>query len=677
MGVQGLTTLLDNTPQIYREVRFRRSRLLIDGCNLLYLLYFKSGLDQNRGGQYAAFEDLLEQFVAALTDCSIAPYVVLDGGSDPTDKKLRTVTQRAERRIQKAHQAAAGGTEERLLPLLTKLVFRQTLARLKVPVAQCYGEADQEIAALAIEWQCPVLSNDSDFFIFELPGGLLPLTHFRWEAVEQSGSHRYIPCKSYNTSSFCIFFNIQRQLLPTFAALAGNDYVKLQWMGKFISWAEFAPAGSPAPRHLQGLLYWLKDFEKPREALKAVLEMMGELNKEQKAEVLESLTLGIDEYELPPSSLKMFFIHGVAPAFPAEEEVAGHVPDWMRLPLTQARLNGDILDVLLLHRISLGILVDHGDMPSAQLTSRPLRQVMYGLLLGRRKHRVVEERDRDGLHLKYIPVRPIVEGLIQQLARSSLHEAEPSERLQVLLEALRVTQDSLSRLPPQLRLPVAVTCYWLREAQPPPDETLLKALLLGLTYGDAQRHSPPSQTLQKLFKPKLDMDVVHAFNQWQACLKDTIHLNQLLGCPLPEPQIARLYKGTLVHQLVHMMRTGGRFKGLVKGDRSSARLYQTMLSVVHQLHRQEMSTPTKTQKNETGPQRQPLEDLTANLDQLFLQCDDEETVTEVKSALRAQEDLYLDQMLSVPTRFRTKERNNRCNNPEISRKEECRGWDVL
>lgn len=46
---------------------------------------------------------------------------------------------------------------------------------------------------------------------------------------------------------------------------------------------------------------------------------------------------------------------------------------------------------------------------------------------------------------------------------------------------------SLRELPPQLRLPVAVTCYWLRTAQPRPDQRVVTALLLGLSSGDALR----------------------------------------------------------------------------------------------------------------------------------------------------------------------------------------------
>jgi len=280
-----------------------------------------SGLDQNHGGEYAAFEEVTERFITALRTCGITPYVVLDGGSDQTDKKLETVTQRAEQRILKAHQAALSGRKEYILPQLARYMFRQTLARLEVPVAQCFAEADQEIAALATEWNCPVLSNDSDFYIFNLPAGLLPISHFRWKEVtqsgSQSGSQSYIPCRRYYTSSFCVFFGIQRQLLPIFATLAGNDYVKL----KGISWAQFAPTGSEMPSHLEGLLCWLRDFQQPQEAIEAALGLMGNLGKKSKKEVLQTLYQGMEEYKLGPSTLKTFFIHGVAPLFPAVGEV--------------------------------------------------------------------------------------------------------------------------------------------------------------------------------------------------------------------------------------------------------------------------------------------------------------------------------------------------------------------
>ncbi|KAK1902399.1 Protein asteroid like 1 [Dissostichus eleginoides] len=567
MGVQGLTTLLEKHRRIYRDLRLSHRRLLIDGTNLYHQLYYNSGLDQNHGGEYAAFAALIERFVKALRDCQITPYIVLDGGSDISEMKNETVMQRAVDRIKRAHRAAQGGRRENILPTLVKLVLLQTLRRLDVQVAQCYGEADPEIAALAREWQCPVLSGDSDFYIYDLPEGLLPLSHFQWEAVERRGSNSYIPCKSYNTSSFCIFFKIQRQLLPAFAALAGNDFVKL---------------------------HRLQNFQKPQEAFEAALGLMGELSSNKKAEVMKGLNLGMEEYQLPPSALKRFFIHGIAPPF--STEVAG-VPDWSRLPLIQAWLPAEFLDVLLLQRMSFRVFVELAAAPSAHLTARPLRQTAST-------------------------------ASSLQLSLKTLDK--------VLLEALGVPEASLAPVPPALRLPVCVTCFWLQRAQPPPDEKVLKALLLGLNSGDASRGVKPK---------KLDMKVSHSLNQWQSCLKSSMQLNQLLGRPLPEPPLSRLFEGTLVYQLVHRMRYGRKKRPFLKEDPCSVMLFDTIQAVRGE-----------------------------DLQQLFPLEEEEE---EASSSGWVQENLRLSELLSVKTRFRAKHRKNRSKNPELARKEECRGMDLL
>lgn len=80
MGVQGLTTYVEGNRNFFQDVRFRDSRLVIDGCSLFFRLYFNHWLDQQHGGEYEEFALLLTQFLSALEACNIAPYVVLDGG---------------------------------------------------------------------------------------------------------------------------------------------------------------------------------------------------------------------------------------------------------------------------------------------------------------------------------------------------------------------------------------------------------------------------------------------------------------------------------------------------------------------------------------------------------------------------------------------------------------------
>ena len=238
MGVKNLNSLLQRS-QIYQDIPFKDSKLVVDGNNLAYHLYFMANLDQNHGGEYQAYQTRVKAFFNALADCGIRPYVVMDGGSGTSDIKLQTLMDRAKQKVTRAHDAALTGKKNGILPILSMVVFEQTLCYMDVPLAKCIGEADCELAALASEWRCPVLSKDSDFFIFNLPAGLLHLDHFQWDEVQMRGGSSYIPCKQYTTSRFCTFFNITPELLPVFASLAGNDYINL----REVRWAQFLPAG--------------------------------------------------------------------------------------------------------------------------------------------------------------------------------------------------------------------------------------------------------------------------------------------------------------------------------------------------------------------------------------------------------------------------------------------------
>ncbi|KAJ3598570.1 hypothetical protein NHX12_002079 [Muraenolepis orangiensis] len=444
MGVKGLKSLLEDNSQIYKDIRFRDSKLLIDGNNLVFILYFKSKLEQNHGGQYLAFQTYVQSFFTTLKECGIKPYVVVDGGS---------------------------GNTKNVFPILTKLVFEQTLIDMEVPLVKCIGEADCELAALASEWRCPVLSNDTDFYIFDLPAGVLPLDHFRWEAANS-----YIPCKRYTTSHFCSFFNINDQLLPAFATLAGNDYVNL----REIKWVNFRNGGRRTTyriKSLEGLLNWLRRFQTTKDALRAAMKLMPYVSRQEQT-MVEKATL---EYRLPSSSLQGFFTEGTALSLPKE---VTWVPDWVCASLAKGDLSSAVMDVLLQGRRNLHKPVEFDQLPSSNLVSQPIRQVLYGLLpaLGRSG---VEERVRVGLDLHAVTVKPVVQGATQGLRLYSLPQADRTVRLKVCLETLGVNQEMLEGVLPHLHLPVAVTCYWLRRAKP--DRKLLKALLMVMIQGELNR----------------------------------------------------------------------------------------------------------------------------------------------------------------------------------------------
>ncbi|CAL8299539.1 unnamed protein product [Gadus morhua 'NCC'] len=421
MGVKCLWSLLEDYSQIYQDIHFRDSKLLVDGTNLAHHLYRRANLDQNHGGEYLAFQTKVQAFFKTLEYCRIKAYVVLDGGSGGRDIKPDTRMDCIRALLQKIPNALIG-KKAGISPRFITTVFEQTLSNNKVDLVRCFGKADGQLAALAREWCCPVLSTDTDFYIYDLLAGVLPLKHFQWDSEETSQGRTDIPCKLYTTSSFCNAFKIDRQLLPLFASLA-NDYIKLQK----IDWDRFLAADrnrkSKKAAHLEDLLSWLQartdqTTEDILRVLMAFLDMSQQAQTDVQTEVQTAMQTAM-QYRLPSSSLRGFFSEGTVPPLPAE--MLNWVPEWVRVTLARGDLEANILDcdVLLNRRKILRFQVESSDLQSSNLTSRPIRQVMYGLLLGQGGGEV-EEVDRDGLELISVKVRPLVQGAAQRLRLDSL-----------------------------------------------------------------------------------------------------------------------------------------------------------------------------------------------------------------------------------------------------------------
>lgn len=70
-------------------------------------------------------------------------------------------------------------------------------------------------------------------------------------------------------------------------------------------------------------------------------------------------------------------------------------------------------------------------------------------------------------------------------------QAPVEVRLGVLLEVLGSKESALARVPLHLKLAVAVTAFWLREAKPTPSKPQLQALVLGMVYGELSLNNQP------------------------------------------------------------------------------------------------------------------------------------------------------------------------------------------
>lgn len=87
-----------------------------------------------------------------------------------------------------------------VLPLLVKIVFLMVLKEFDIEVVQCQNEADGDIAALARGLKCPVVSNDSDFYVMDVL--VIPLALMELNSATKCGDGFAVQCKLFEMGNF-------------------------------------------------------------------------------------------------------------------------------------------------------------------------------------------------------------------------------------------------------------------------------------------------------------------------------------------------------------------------------------------------------------------------------------------------------------------------------------------
>ncbi|XP_068944487.1 single-strand DNA endonuclease ASTE1 [Petaurus breviceps papuanus] len=607
MGIRGLMSYVeDHSSQFFIDLKLRDTKIIIDGYALFHRLYFDSDVDLRHGGDYDSFTDVTQRFFESLFACKIHPYVVLDGGCDISDKKLLTLKDRAQEKIQLAYSLCVG-RRGNLLPLLIREVFIQVLNKLHVDFVQCFSEADRDIMTLANHWNCPVLTMDSDFCIFDLKAGFCPLNGFQWKNLTQIKDtfHCYIPARCFSVDKFCSHFsNMNKALLPLFAVLCGNDYINLPALDSVFSRMSLTPGttSTKGRKHhrILGLLNWLSHFDDPPEALDNVVKY---LKMKDRQVVRELLWGSMEEYQPSPVKLQDFFQLG-AYVSPCATKLG--LPEWIQLALAKGQLSPFVCDALSLRRTILHTQVENMQRPSAHVVSVSIRKVIYGLLQNSSpKLNNVSQSSVSEQPVAFSEVKRINKNIAtitthaaklpeEYLELGRLTELPLSKRKILLLETLKVKEDILDPIPASLKLPVAITCFWLQSLEAKAKLCHVQALLMAMLRGQLHKMTgePDNKKLhvdgvkllcdqflkvkENQLQRRLDLDTAHIFSQWQCCLQMGFYLNQLLLMPLPEPDLTWLYSGTLVHGLSQELSTSSSAESLLSVCPGARQLYHQL-----------------------------------------------------------------------------------------------------
>lgn len=295
MGVQGLTSFIEKHSHACMEkYELHDTDLVIDGDSTAYQLYSQHFTPKNCcfSGDYDRFGMLIKTFFKTLFDCKIKPIIIFDGGYD--DRKMQTIEKRMKERI------TLGGiidntSKDILFPLFLGELFKDIAVEHNLPVIRCDFEGDLESASIAKALNCPVLSNDSDFYIFDvlyIPFSSLKLQPIRNILLDSPiESYSYISCKIYRTDKFVQFMKLSKSMLPLFATLMGNDYVNrknlTQLFGKSF---HDRRQNNFKTGFIEQLANWLKNQRDVDSAKEKVLELIRNGDKEQiKKEIQETI----------------------------------------------------------------------------------------------------------------------------------------------------------------------------------------------------------------------------------------------------------------------------------------------------------------------------------------------------------------------------------------------------
>lgn len=313
MGVRGLTTFVNyNQDSFLKTYLLHDSNLVIDGHSLCAQLFRSSNSFPAFGGNYDKFAAYVRTFFKNLKKCNITCYVLFDGGYEV--RKLKTAYSRLRSKISGAsHLDPVTQSSLQIFPLLLRDTFKEVLRELNIKYSVCELEADDEIAAMARYLNCPVLSYDSDFFIYNVL--YIPFNTLEYKAINQenNGNKYYaIECKLFKSEYLVKKFQLQVDLMPLLATLLGNDFVQKRMFKKFFSHLKLPKnrtKKNDQQRSIQALINWLQN-----ETLdSAIAKIIGRVKNSEKSKVLRIVKESIEGYNCKLcKSIKYFNLNNIS-----------------------------------------------------------------------------------------------------------------------------------------------------------------------------------------------------------------------------------------------------------------------------------------------------------------------------------------------------------------------------
>lgn len=522
---------------------------------------------------------------------------------------MKTIFKRIYERLKNVQNIAERKkNNQRVLPILAHDVFINVLNDLNVPLVICDFEADDQIAALANHYKCPVISEDSDFFIFNVHNGFIPRDSIELDVILDTDSngqeYKYLNCYFYTVDAFVSYFSgIEKTVLPLFATLMGNDYIERSEFDNF-----FAHIQLQTEETTISLLKWLRG-KSLDVATSQVLEYFDKENQDHVKSLIETSVASYDfqscslqhiiDQKLNCIKYKFLFVSGLT------TPCGNSLPFDFIVKYHGGHFSSLFPNIIVAHKSFLVPQIDDFSSCSSYMCARYIRRVIYGILTyhddadGRPCQNnkclaPIEEYDRHEARFDTELVEPIfvVEGFGMLPKINELSNLKKETAVLIIDKVLGLKFGFVKDLPGEWQLFLGSINYCLCNSVPCFAESFLYAIIINLIYWDVIAHKNPYQnasiyckkctngsnvctsitcTLQKinhldllqatenlkryLFEPymhkknPLHVKILHSYSQLQSSIQAAISLNKLLGTCYKNPDFHNYLNGSMLYNL--------------------------------------------------------------------------------------------------------------------------------
>ena len=580
MGITGLTTLIKKhyPPETWRTYTFRRgSRVILDGKNICYPK--KLRYNWVHGGQYGELRDYFNRFFDCLRENGIKPIVVIDG-VDYTGKKSKTKLSRQKKRILNIRNGLLENKQsDGVRPLFLIIVFCEIVKENGVKLICVDGDADQDIALLANHYNCPVVADDSDYFIFPLKAGYIPIDELRWY-------NSPVTAKIYKRERFAykFYFDSDPKMIYLIPAIMGNDFIKRRYFPRLKGNIErtvqkdiekgtkIASEDNEKVKETLELLYYISSFS----TVEKFISQCRRCSSNEAATIEQNYQQAKEDYHVKDVKFIYSDTHLMLHTI-LESANKTPLPNFIIEQYRNGCFATSVMVVLVLNKSTIPVVIDNPNCSSSMRIGASIRRCLYRIMAPYLAEATVLETIRCGQEFQNESVACADESL-NLPSIDNMKSLSNDDRIRVLCVALETPPEVLAgftRSNSKWKLVALSLRFWSRHARPTISN--IKALVLCFIRCSSWFNNAecPHVPLYKRDDPWLQL--LHIFAQWKCVYYDASRLNNVLMNPLEFMSPALLFNGKLV---MHFACTRfDQLKGKVLDSAETRQLFDLLVSV--------------------------------------------------------------------------------------------------